>query len=454
MSSKRDLVEAHDYNRRRLITAFVSGAPGGREVEPVRYARALIGGVVLAGMVLAGAAVGGLIKPQLPDGWNDYGLVVNKDTGARYIALKDTLYPVINTTSGRLIASGEDGQVTINSVGGDQLDGMKIGSTIGIPGAPDALPPAGSLVQDGWVACTNEQGGLQVTVNDPGPATPVPDTALLVEAGLERGERYLISGTRRYPVSGRNIDNTLRTLGLPTNPFKAPGNWVNLPEAGPEIVPFEVPGQGERVETGVPGLDRAGVPVTQGGRYYILTSRGGEAALMAVSEFAYAVYTSGGPGAQFEPQSPAPGELRRIESIQPPSELASIFAEWPQARPEAYNESSPCLMLRDRGDFTETTLATPTSADAVPEGAATGVRVQEGRGAVVQESSANVRSEGGDVILIDSTGTRFSMDDDARARLGYGSVSVPAVSQGWTLLFEDGPALSRTQAARLAAADR
>ncbi len=48
MSSKKDLVEAHSFNRRRLITAFVSGAPGGREVEPVRYGRTLVGGLVLA----------------------------------------------------------------------------------------------------------------------------------------------------------------------------------------------------------------------------------------------------------------------------------------------------------------------------------------------------------------------------------------------------------------------
>ena len=40
MAAKRDLVEAHQFSRRRLITAFVSGAPGGREVEPARSGRA------------------------------------------------------------------------------------------------------------------------------------------------------------------------------------------------------------------------------------------------------------------------------------------------------------------------------------------------------------------------------------------------------------------------------
>ena len=43
MATKKDLVEAHAFSRRRLVTAFVSGAPGGREVEPVRPGRVLIG---------------------------------------------------------------------------------------------------------------------------------------------------------------------------------------------------------------------------------------------------------------------------------------------------------------------------------------------------------------------------------------------------------------------------
>jgi len=454
LSSKRDLVEAHDYNRRRLVTAFVSGAPGGREVEPVRYGRALIGGAVLAGMVLAGAAVAGLIRSPLPEGWNDYGLVVDKDTGARYIALKDTLYPVINTTSGRLIAADEKGEVTISSVGSDQLDGMKIGSTVGIPGAPDALPPPDRLVQSGWLACTNTDGGLRVTVTSPSPATAAPEAALLVQSNLDASDSYLVTGTKRYPIAADSVDNTLRTLGLPTNAFKAPGNWVNLPDPGPEIKPFTVPGQGQRVRTGVPGLERAGTPVTQGGRHYLLTAVDGRARLMEVSEFAYLVYTSGGQGASFTEQSPEAGELATIESVPVPDSLASVLDEWPQERPASYDSDTPCLQLNARGEFTETSLAVAEDADALPEGADQGVTVQEGRGAVVQETSANVRSSQGDTVLVDATGTRYSMSPDTRARLGYAEVTAPAVTQGWTLLFDDGPALERSRAAQSAATNR
>ena len=45
MATKKDLVEAYSFSRRRLVTAFVSGAPGGREVEPARPGRTIVGGV-------------------------------------------------------------------------------------------------------------------------------------------------------------------------------------------------------------------------------------------------------------------------------------------------------------------------------------------------------------------------------------------------------------------------
>ena len=57
MATKKDLVEAYSFSRRRLVTAFVSGAPGGREVEPTRPGRTIIGGIALAILLIAGAAV-------------------------------------------------------------------------------------------------------------------------------------------------------------------------------------------------------------------------------------------------------------------------------------------------------------------------------------------------------------------------------------------------------------
>jgi hypothetical protein len=65
MTTPRDLLEAHSFNRRRLVTAFVSGAPGGREVEPARPWRIIMGGVALAVLLTAGAGVSGVLAEHI-----------------------------------------------------------------------------------------------------------------------------------------------------------------------------------------------------------------------------------------------------------------------------------------------------------------------------------------------------------------------------------------------------
>jgi len=52
MATKKDLIDAQTYSRRRLLAAFTSGAPGGKEVEPTSPMKAVIGGVVYRGRKL------------------------------------------------------------------------------------------------------------------------------------------------------------------------------------------------------------------------------------------------------------------------------------------------------------------------------------------------------------------------------------------------------------------
>ena len=84
MATKRDLVEAYQFSRRRLVTAFVSGAPGGREVEPTRPGRALVGGLALALLVVGGGAVTGLVSGRDGADPRQPGLVISRDRGQPY----------------------------------------------------------------------------------------------------------------------------------------------------------------------------------------------------------------------------------------------------------------------------------------------------------------------------------------------------------------------------------
>src|SRR5690349_547666 len=139
MATKKDLVEAYSFSRRRLVTAFVSGAPGGREVEPARPGRTIVGGLALAVLLVAGAAIAGVFAPRTPDDWTENGLIVSKDTGQAYVIVPDDesseieLRPVINITSAALILGPDVEPMLISQ---DTIDDQQIGEDIGILGAP------------------------------------------------------------------------------------------------------------------------------------------------------------------------------------------------------------------------------------------------------------------------------------------------------------------------------
>jgi hypothetical protein len=69
MDSTRDLVEAHSFSRRRLVTAFVTGAPGGREAEPARPARTIVAGLALVVLLIAGVAVRSVLAGSTDGDW-------------------------------------------------------------------------------------------------------------------------------------------------------------------------------------------------------------------------------------------------------------------------------------------------------------------------------------------------------------------------------------------------
>ena len=196
MATKKDLVEAYSFSRRRLVTAFVSGAPGGREVEPARPGRTVVGGLALAVLLVAGAAIAGVFAPRTPDDWNQAGLLISKETGAAYVITQESehpeLRPVINSTSAKLILGSEAEPTLISQ---DTIDDQRIGEDIGILGAPASLPTSSLLVDSGWTACTAAGRGLRVTVaEDPDYAWRPVGASTVVSGG---------AALRHRPGSGR-----------------------------------------------------------------------------------------------------------------------------------------------------------------------------------------------------------------------------------------------------------
>jgi len=441
MSTKRDLVEAHNFNRRRLVTAFVSGAPGGREVEPMRPGRTLVGGLVLAALVVAGAAVSGFIVQAPPDDWRESGLVIGEDSGSRFLAYDGRLFPVINTTSARLLLSADEFDVTF--VPDDMIAEQRPGATIGIPGAPDVLPAPGRLVQSGWTACSDVQGRTKAVVSQRAPAVPDPASALVVRSA---GKTYVVAGQARYPVPDRTRDDTLRALGLDGETARpVPGVWLDLLPLGSPLQPFRVEGSGAPAPVGEAGQASIGSVVNVGGRHYVLT-RGG---LGLLSDFAYAMYTSAGPGSHLREVDADTGEIAGV----PSAGDAPYPQDWPTSPVSPSGSDASCVLMTTEEDEAPTVrLATPTSETALPsstDGSRT-VAVDSGAGAVFRATSGGVLDKG-TVYLVDSTGTRYAVSRPVPvllARLGYGAVSPVAVPLPWADLFGDGPVLDAGRARR------
>ena len=165
MATKKDLVEAHAFSRRRLVTAFVSGAPGGREVEPVRPGRVLIGGVALSVLLLAGAAIAGFLLGRPPAQWlESASFVISKDTGEQYVVLRGGDDPLLqrvpNYVSAQLLLG--EAELTPFTVRDKYIRTVQLGEDLGIEGAPAGLPSADELVDDGWTACTGDGVGIKV----------------------------------------------------------------------------------------------------------------------------------------------------------------------------------------------------------------------------------------------------------------------------------------------------
>ena len=441
MSTKRDLVEAHNFNRRRLITAFVSGAPGGREVEPMRPGRTLVGGLVLAALVVAGAAVSGFIVQAPPDDWRESGLVIGKDSGSRFLAYDGRLFPVINTTSARLLLPPDEFEVTF--VPDEMIAEQRPGATIGIPGAPDVLPEPGRLVQSGWTACSNVQGGTKVALSRRAPAVPDPGSALVVRSA---GKTYVVSGQARYPVPDSSRVATLRALGLDGEPPRpVPGVWLDLLPLGSPLQPFRVEGTGAAAPVGSAGSASIGSVVNVDGRHYVLTQDG----LALLSDFAYALYTSAGPGAQLPPVDVETGQVGGV----PPVREDPYPDDWPRSSVTPSDSEASCVLLTTHEDDVPTVrLASPVTEAAVPPstGAVRSVEVDSGAGAVFRATSGGVLDRG-TVYLVDSTGTRYAVGRPVSvylAKLGYGADSPVAVPLPWADLFGDGPLLAARPASQ------
>lgn len=468
MSTKRDLVEAHAFNRRRLVTAFTSGAPGGREVEPTRPGRALVGGAALSVLVLAGAAIAGLFSGRPPADWLAApGVIISKETGQTYLVLDDDgdrpeLRPSANLTSTRLLVGAS---LEPKTVAQSYISDQVVGRDIGILGAPQDLPTTDHLVTT-WTACTAEGRGIRLGIDDRPEAVPsdTPEEAaprgLVVSTGEGGQLRYhLVVATGdeagAYALALPRALSQARAVAAElsldlSRAVAVPTDWLELFPAGAPLTRSAVPvTAGSVVGYQVTAADgstapfRVGDLVLRSGQAYVLAQDGPQ----ELSSFAADVYATGAGGQPLRP--------REVTQLGGRSPEVPVPAEWPAADP--VQQEDACAVMDGRpGVAPRVRLGTPAPDDSgqglpVPQRGRVDAEVQPGRGAVVTAAGFAVSSPaaGGTTYLVDSKGLRYELvGADVPDRLGYGTYERPVVPAAWTGLLRAGVALS-VEAARL-----
>lgn len=462
MQTRRDQVQAYRFVTRRIGSALLSGEPETNELPMRRLGLSMFGSAMVAVIVLAGAGVFGLLTNR-SDPLEQNTLVIEEETRARYVYVDGRLHPVENYASARLILGVAE--PTERTMSQDALQDIPRGLRVGIPGAPDGLPPRDSLAGLPWRVCNvppaNDLSSPTTTAVI-GPeltgGSPLGERSLY--AADSRGSQdYLLWDDRRLRIESRT---TRIVLGLPTvEPVQVAPQLINAVAAGPDLRVLTVPGAGAEsgfLIDGEEGL--VGWAYRAGPQHYLLTEDG----LVPVGEITAQVRIELGTEFREVPAGEAGAALAPGgRSLEPPG--------FPQTIPERFptGDALPTVCAAYQGP-TDSPLGTTLEVfETVPSGLAPPdggpvnvtqtdqdevatvdqVLTEGGRGALVQAlPTAQADPAGATTYLVTAEGIRYPLGGDAATALGYGDVSPVPIPATLVEMIPRGPVLDQ-QTARL-----
>ncbi|MDW4906226.1 type VII secretion protein EccB [Streptomyces sp. ADMS] len=474
MHSKRDQVQAHLFVMGRLASAMLRSEPDDPESPLGRTNRGAAIGVVIAVLVCAGAFVFGLIKPGGNDSWRtSQDLIVDKQTGARYLFLDGRLHPVRNYASAQLIAGGDLG---VTTVGTSSLAGTPHGTPIGIPDGPEALPAAGDLDNEPWLVCSGlvprTTGVVTPTTalvlgsdepqNVPGGRQLGAADGLLV-AGPDGATYLLWQGSRLRLDKAANAAEALGYGDVTPRPVAAA--FLDAFPQGPDLAPVKVPGRGTNGpalagrSTRTGQVFRVDVPGTEP-RYHVL-QREGLVPLTATG----AALLLGDPRTRAEAYGGAPATVATLgadaltEHLAPGAEdLAASSARLPEKPPGAVGVATgsvACAAVDSTKSgvrvgtslLPESTLpraVLPPAPEVVPGCLKVdAIAVEAGKGALVRALGAGGSALGDTTYLVTDEGVKYRLlSQEGVKALGYEGVEARTMPSPMLNMLPSGPDLT------------
>ncbi|CAM3193897.1 type VII secretion protein EccB [Stackebrandtia soli] len=444
MRTKREQVQAHRFVIRRIVSAMVGGEPETLDLPMRRLSIAAAAGTAITLLVFAGFWVVGLMFPGGADSWKtDGAIVIEEETGARFVYWDGQLHPVLNYASALLIAAEGDGDVHL--VHQSSLADTPRGRMLGIPDAPDALPESDRFTSTPWQTCSapdafnpTERDSHVLIGSEMEPGTKLGSMSLLLESD---GRHYLAIGDTKYRVPS---DNSLPALG--TNAEQAvdvDSVLVNSLRTGPDLV-VKIPKKGE------PGRELAGETYEIGsvfsnnGKFYVLVDDG----LAPIGELAAELIGT----ARVELPTAVVGQNQSKTTIEP--------EDFPKKRPTVVEgidsrDTAICSVFDDGVLELMTHSPIPKSlalnAQPAPVGekdeiaTADHVSLPGGFAALIR-AEVSPGAAGGTIYLITDQGWKYGMSTETIEAFGYQKVKPTTVPSSMLALLPTGPVLSQGNA--------
>ena len=441
--STRLQVSGYRFLLRRMEHAVVRGDVRMLD-DPLRaQSLSLIAGCVLAVIAIAGCAIVAFVRPQGALG--NAAIVMTRESGALYVRIGDTMHPVLNLASARLVAGNPASPEAISDAA---IASANRGPLVGIPGAPATIDDPFNLDESGWTVCDDPT--TTTVIAGAIPSVPDSGASVLVTPKTESAATtYLLHGGRRARVDLRNhaVVRALRLDGVTPQPVSRA-----MLNAIPEAPPIAVP---NIAESGSPGpLATPGFTVgavvrvarTQATEYYVVLADG----VQRIGEVAADLIRFNDSQHRREIVTVAPdiiGSVPLVHDLPVASfpdhggvaQEAVVCAQWAAAHG---GDVKTALLVGDSLPVAGGTPVGLVQADGTGPNVDS-VVMTHGRSAYVRASG--ITGQGGStgaLYLVTDSGVVFGVhDDEAAKRLGLSGTPVPAP---WPMLarLPRGPELS------------
>ena len=467
MATRLEELHGHQYAMQRVVSAMTRHDPdpgGSRAPRTLTLAlvSALIAALILVGVLVVNVVTGRGSPTSLRSSTT---VLIEKETGAQYVYTDgdDRLHPVLNYASGLLLANGS-GQapstVRRGKLASMRRDaGLQVGATLGIPGAPDALPRKGDLLRDEWNVClrtgaTGEPPRTDLLIGagavTGGRPLAVPAAGATAEALLVRSpdrQTFLVFGNRKLLVAAPAV--MLAAFGWTgRQPQPVSAAWLKALPAGPDIATPAIPGRGEQSTAVRAPVGRLFTAPGPNGNQWAVVRRNEVQTISEVQALLLQADPRTNVGA---PVTVSTSDLVGLRPAPPPDDAGQLPATVPTL---ASFTSGACIRVPDAGAGVTAVVVNPAGASTAPApapstgtgaGALAGqVSVPFGRGVLVRAvASPTAGADTGTLSIVTDNGLRYPIGDrDALTRLGYGSSTPLGMPSALVTLVPAGPELS------------